>query len=169
MRFDAVVEFEDTPTTVAEPFVGPRANPLAGTRVLSVRKCGTFIGFEGEREVRFTSGGWCVQRHVSASAGSEGTLRFWLDCTSGARKGDISIAPGERIFFTTGVWDDADELQRLIRHRDAMEAKLKESNAVLDSKANGSAGPYALSEGIPGLGSIASFHKRMVAYDERLS
>ena len=39
--------------------------------------------------------------------------RFWLDCPSGARKGDLVVERGERIFFDTTVWDNAENLARL--------------------------------------------------------
>ena len=106
LRFNVDVDFEETPTAVAEELVGP----LAGTRVLAVQSEGSFVGFEGEKAVSFAGGGWCVQRGIGSSAESEGLLRFWLDCSSGASKGDVDVAAGERIFFSTGVWDDAEEV-----------------------------------------------------------
>jgi len=66
-----------------------------------------------------TTGGWCIQRptsNVRNANGSmvkpEGLLRFWLDCSSGARRQDVEILPNTRIFFTTGVWDDPALLQK---------------------------------------------------------
>ena len=93
--------------------------------MLAVQSEGSFIGFEGEKAVSFTGGGWCVQRTIGASAESEGLLRFWLDCTSGASKGDVTVDAGERIFFSTGVWDDAEEVRRMVRSRDELDAKDK--------------------------------------------
>ena len=90
---------------------------------------GSFDGFEGEKAVSFTGGGWCVQRTIGASAESEGLLRFWLDCTSGASKGDVTVDAGERIFFSTGVWDDAEEVRRMVRSRDELDAKDKDQAA----------------------------------------
>ena len=66
-----------------------------------------------------------MQRTIGASAESEGLLRFWLDCTSGASKGDVTVDAGERIFFSTGVWDDAEEVRRMVRSRDELDAKDK--------------------------------------------
>ena len=93
--------------------------------MLAVQSEGSFVGFEGEKAVSFTGGGWCVQRTIGASAESEGLLRFWLDCTSGASKGDVTVDAGERIFFSTGVWDDAEEVRRMVRSRDELDAKDK--------------------------------------------
>ena len=89
LRFNVDVDFEDTPTAVAEELVGP----LAGTRALRCKTDGSFVGFEGEKAVSFAGGGWCVQRSLGASAESEGLLRFWLDCSSGASKGDVAVRP----------------------------------------------------------------------------
>ena len=116
--------------------------------MLAVQSEGSFVGFEGEKAVSFTGGGWCVQRGLGVSAESEGLLRFWLDCSSGASKGDVAVIlalcltstptfiltltlaltqtltltltpphqvdAGERIFFSTGVWDDAEEVRRMV-------------------------------------------------------
>ena len=118
---NTLIRFEDTSSTESEEFVGP----LSGTRVLAVQDgASTFISLDGEQEVTFTSGGWCVQRSFGASTQTEGLLRFWLDCPSGATKGDVTIDAGERIFFSTGAYDDAAELQRLVEQRTAMEAAL---------------------------------------------
>ena len=70
-----------------------------------------------------------MQRTIGASAESEGLLRFWLDCTSGASKGDVTVDAGERIFFSTGVWDDAEEVRRMVRSRDELDAKDKDKAA----------------------------------------
>lgn len=157
LRFDAVVDFEEAPASEAEELVGP----LSGTRVLRPQRGGTFVGFEGEKEVAFTSGGWCVQRRIGASTATEGLLRFWLDCSSGAQKGDVTVEAGERLFFSTGVWDDAEELKRLVRHRDAMEAKLKGGGGGDED-----GGPL---ERIPGLAKLNAFRKQLNAYDEKVA
>lgn len=107
---DALVDFDATPASEGEELVGP----MDQTRVISVRGGGTIVTLQGEQEVSFESGGWCVQRPLFANpAEEEGLLRFWLDCPSGCAKNDVSVPPGERIFFSTGVWDDANGLQKL--------------------------------------------------------
>ena len=101
---DALADFEESPARETEELVGP----LDQTRTLSARGGGTTVTLEGEEQVPFVSGGWCVQRSLSAKpAQEEGLLRFRLYCPSGCAKNDVSIPPGERIFFSTGIWDDA--------------------------------------------------------------
>jgi len=112
------VEFTPTPSPQRESLVGPKDS----TYVLKV--CGdgisTFVSKEGQQEVTFTGGGWCIQRPTASiknAAGSqvkpEGLLSFWLDCPSGAKKNDAEVFAGTRIFFTTGVWDDPVSLQAM--------------------------------------------------------
>ena len=107
---DAKVSFDSAPAAEHEELLGP----LEQTRVLTACGGGKIITFDGEQEVTFESGGWCVQRPLfTTSARHEGLLRFWLDCPSGCAKNDVSVPPGERIFFSTGVWDDAQGIQSL--------------------------------------------------------
>ena len=118
---DAVVEFDAAPAGESEELVGP----LDQTRTLTVRGGGTIVTFEGEQEVTFRSGGWCVQRPLlSKSTEQEGLLRFWIDCPSGCAKNDVSVPPGERLFFSTGVWDDADGVRTLRAKATATAAQL---------------------------------------------
>ena len=118
---DAVVDFEAASAAEGEELVGPQEK----TRVLTVTSApAKVVAFDGEREVAFTSGGWCVQRTVFAKPTDEGLLRFWLDCPSGAERNDVSLPPGERIFFSTGVWDSAEALRELADDAAAVEAKL---------------------------------------------
>lgn len=156
---NTAVRFEDTKVTEAEDLVGP----LSGTRVLSVddnAAPSTFVSMEGEQQVRFTSGGWCVQRVIGASKDSEGLLRFWLDCPSGAQKGDVTIDAGERIFFSTGIYDDATGLSELVEQRTAMEAKLA------DAKAEAKKPP--MEESNP-LAKLLAFRSSITEQDERTS
>ena len=100
---DALVDFSENRAPEGEELVGP----VAQTRVLAARGGGKIVTLDGEQDVTFTSGGWCVQRQLFAKSDEqEGLLRFWLDCPSGCAKNDVSVAPGERIFFSTGGWDD---------------------------------------------------------------
>ena len=118
---DALVDFEASPAGESEELVGP----LDQTRLLAARGGSKIVTFEGEQEVSFESGGWCVQRPLlSKPAEQEGLLRFWLDCPSGCAKNDVSVPPGERIFFSTGVWDDADGVQDLRAKASAAAAQL---------------------------------------------
>ena len=118
---DALVDFEASPAGEGEELVGP----LDQTRLLTARGGSKIVTFEGEQEVSFESGGWCVQRPLlSKPAEQEGLLRFWLDCPSGCAKNDVSVPPGERLFFSTGVWDDADGVQDLRAKASATAAQL---------------------------------------------
>eukprot|EP00532_Pseudo-nitzschia_australis_P016076 CAMPEP_0168261254 /NCGR_PEP_ID=MMETSP0141_2-20121125/8957_1 /TAXON_ID=44445 /ORGANISM="Pseudo-nitzschia australis, Strain 10249 10 AB" /LENGTH=335 /DNA_ID=CAMNT_0008199343 /DNA_START=230 /DNA_END=1237 /DNA_ORIENTATION=- len=80
----------------------------------------TFVSEKGTQTVKFTDGGWCIQRPTADVRNAEGgkvqpggILGFWLDCESGATRRDVEIVPKTRIFFTTGVWDDPAGLQAL--------------------------------------------------------
>lgn len=117
LGLDLQVKFTDIPSSVGESLVGPKSE----TFQLQITPPSTTIVTErGEEAVDFdATGGWCIQRptgNVRNANGSvvkpEGLLRFWLDCKSGARKKDVEIFPNTRIFFTTGVWDDPELLER---------------------------------------------------------
>lgn len=100
------VQFEGSSITEDENLVGPSG----ATRSLKVlTPVSNFISSEGEQATTFTDGGWQLQR-VTDEPGSEALLRFWLDCPTGAVRGDVNIPEPERIFFSTGCWDDTDGL-----------------------------------------------------------
>jgi hypothetical protein len=110
LGLEVQVEFNDKPSSIREALVGPKDDTY---QLLVTSPQSTFVSERGEEQVEFTIGGWCLQRPTSPiqSAGGvlvkpEGLLRFWLDCPSGAKRRDVEISPGTRIFFTTGVWDD---------------------------------------------------------------
>ena len=105
---DAHVQFAADQASESEVLVGP----LETTRVLTAQGGGRIVTFEGEQVMTFKSGGWCVQRPLfSKPTQDEGLLRFWLDCPSGCAKNDVSVPPGERLFFSTGVWDSTDAMR----------------------------------------------------------
>ena len=118
---DATVDFSFEPYDEAEDLVGPPEK----TMKLGVVSGGKIVTLEGEKEVVFKPfGGWCVQRAIGQPKESEGALRFWLDCESGASRGDVTVDAGERLFFTTSVWDDAEELVRLTEFKKKTEEEL---------------------------------------------
>uniref|UniRef100_A0A7S0EPS3 Peptidyl-prolyl cis-trans isomerase C n=1 Tax=Phaeocystis antarctica TaxID=33657 RepID=A0A7S0EPS3_9EUKA len=146
---DALVDFEASPVGESEELVGP----LDQTRTLTARGGGKIVTFEGEQEVSFESGGWCVQRPLlSKSTEQEGLLRFWLDCPSGCAKNDVSVPPGERLFFSTGVWDDADGVLDLRAKATATAAQLSalESEEEMGTEAAGAADDYFGVDGLLG-------------------
>ena len=106
------VQFDATPSPVGEALVGP----LDETYQLKVTSPpSTFVSEKGQETVEFAKGGWCIQRPTAnvrnaggATVKPEGLLKFWLDCPTGAKRKDVEIMPGTRIFFTTGVWDNPD-------------------------------------------------------------
>lgn len=155
----ALVDFEETASTHAEELVGP----LRGTRVLTARSGGKFVSMEGEQTVTFESGGWCVQRAVFSTPSSPGLLRFWLDCKSGATKGDLVIEPGERIFFSTTTWDDADELAHMIKRCAVVESGLAKVDA---SARSGDCDDSPISR-LPGVSQLLAFRKAVQADEER--
>ena len=123
---NALVEFDESLASESEELVGP----LASTRILAAKGGGKIVTFKGEEEVAFSSGGWCVQRAFGQGLSEEGYLRFWLDCPSGCAKSDVSVEPGQRIFFTTSTWDDAAALAEL----SARKSDVCERLAALDEK-----------------------------------
>ena len=157
----ALVDFEAELANEAEELVGPRSQ----TRVLNARGGGKIVTFDGEQAVDFTSGGWCVQRPLGAQAGSdEGLLRFWLDCPSGCARGDVVVPQGERIFFSTGVWDDAQGVRQLCEKKAMTEGRLRggEAGDSAGKDEDRSSSGFALS--LPG----AAF-RRQVAQQEALT
>jgi hypothetical protein len=115
LGLDVQVKFSNVPSSKAEFLAGP----LTETYQLQVTSppC-TFVSLEGQQTAEFTTGGWCIQRpknNIRNAQGDEvkpeGLLKFWLDCPTGAKRQDVEILPGTRIFFTTGVWDDPQSVQ----------------------------------------------------------
>lgn len=151
---DALVEFDDSPATEGEELVGPQAR----TQILKARGGSKYVTLDGEQEVSFTDGGWCVQRTLFSDAKSnEGLLRFWLDCPSGLAKNDVSVPSGERIFFSTGVWDEADGLKQIAADRAKVEEQLKALEA--EEEADGGGRGFDL----PG----AAFRRKMRRQEKR--
>ena len=148
---DALVDFDAAPANephVARPTWEPLVGPKEGTRLLIARGGGKIVTLAGEQEITFASGGWCVQRSVFTKASEdEGVLRFWLDCPSGVVKNDLSVPPGERIFFSTGVWDEPEGLKVLAAERETVTAQIK---AVEDAEAAGVAEDDWLAK-VPGI------------------
>ncbi|CAB9504498.1 expressed unknown protein [Seminavis robusta] len=117
LGLQVAVQFTNAPSTTAESLVGP----LTDTYQLKVTSPpATFVSVDGQQTVEFEwVGGWCIQRPQSDIRNTEGglvkpegLLRFWLDCSSGAKRQDVQVLPGTRIFFTTGVWDDPVTLEK---------------------------------------------------------
>ena len=129
------VNFTAAPAAEAERLVGPAASTCAA----AVRGAPSrFVSEKGEQRVRFAGGGWCVQRADDAPAGGEALLRFWVDCASGAARRDVDIAAGERIFFSTGVWDDLPALSALeAEYRDVLRDARAAERATADEDAAG--------------------------------
>lgn len=98
-----------------EPLVA--ADGADAVRVVEVisEPC-VFVSSKGQETVEFTGGGWSIQKRQNSigdirnangdTVAPDGLLRFWLDCPTGARRQDVSIEPGTRIIFSTGVWED---------------------------------------------------------------
>lgn len=114
LGLDIQVEFTSKKSNTGESLVGPKKDTYELTVTSPDGKC-TFVSERGQEVVEFTSGGWCVQRptdNIRNAGGSlvkpAGLLRFWLDCPTGAKRRDVEIKEGTRIYFTTGVWDDTD-------------------------------------------------------------
>jgi hypothetical protein len=110
LGLDLEIQFTDIPCGVRETLVGPKDSTF---RLQVCSDPSTFVSERGQEQVTFLDGGWCIERpsnNVKNARGNlvrpEGLLKFWLDCPSGAKRRDVEIFPGLRIFFTTGVWDD---------------------------------------------------------------
>lgn len=114
LGLDVQVEFTERAPPASEFMLGMDAYELCVTSPPS-----TFVSERGQEQVKFKrAGGWSITRPTgdvrNANGGlvkPEGILRFWLDCSSGAKRRDVEIPPDTRIFFTTGVWDDPLEVQ----------------------------------------------------------
>mmetsp|Transcript_36165 Transcript_36165/g.66713 ORF Transcript_36165/g.66713 Transcript_36165/m.66713 type:complete len:293 (-) Transcript_36165:161-1039(-) len=116
LGLDVEVMFTNEPSPTRESLVGPKDSTFQ-LKVCSPSS--TFVSERGEETVEFADGGWCIQRPTgnvrNARGGTvkpEGLLRFWLDCPSGAKRRDVEVFPGTRVFFTTGVWDEHDDVRR---------------------------------------------------------
>lgn len=82
----------------------------------------TFVSERGEEHVSFVGGGYSMERSMNNVAILDddlGTpkprflLRFWIDCTSGAKRRDVELKPFTRIIGTIPVWDDPAQIARL--------------------------------------------------------
>jgi len=116
LGFDIEVKFTDRPCQIGpfEKLVGPENETYEV--VVSTSSPSKFVSERGEQTVDFTNvGGWCITRNSHV-------LRFWLDCTSGAKRRDVEIFPNTRLFFTTSVWDDPDTvLRQQVEYRTVLE------------------------------------------------
>lgn len=124
LGLDVEVQFTDIPSRSSERFVGPEGETFQ-LRVCS-KSPSTFVSEQGQQNVTFVKGGYCIQRPTTGGIKNddgtlmvqpEGLLRFWLDCPTGAKRRDVDINPGTRIFFSTGVWDDPTDVQ-MRRHEE---------------------------------------------------
>mmetsp|Transcript_2689 Transcript_2689/g.7477 ORF Transcript_2689/g.7477 Transcript_2689/m.7477 type:complete len:312 (-) Transcript_2689:113-1048(-) len=121
LPLQVTVEFTSQSSPAGETLVGPKADTFV-LKVCDKDSTTTFMSEFGEQTVTFADGGWCIQRPTAdilnaegSAVKPEGLLRFWLDCSSGAKKRDVEIVPRKRIFFTTGVWDDPQGVESMER------------------------------------------------------
>ena len=108
----ATVRFTPEPSPRGEALVGSLTDTY---RVEVTSGPARLVTEGGEETVELNGGGWCIQRPTAGVRNAEGglvrpegLLRFWLDCPGGARRRDVVVPPGTRIYCTTGVWDDPD-------------------------------------------------------------
>jgi len=131
--FDAQIQFTDIPIrSGGEKLVGPE-NETYEVRISSTASCPSkFVSERGEQIVEFGTniGGWC-----NSSPQNNNVLRFWLDCSSGAKRRDVEIFPDTRIFFTTSVWDNPKDTNKhqsdyniVLEKIKALEKKKKNNN-----------------------------------------
>jgi hypothetical protein len=87
----------------------------------------TFVSERGQECVSFVGGGYSMERSSLYNKNDDLTLlgiveeipkprfllRFWIDCTSGARRNDVELKPFSRIIGTIPIWDDPDQITRL--------------------------------------------------------
>lgn len=166
-RLGVGVEIEFTDRLVipfsSEGMVGPAHN----TNVLAVRNGpSTFVSERGTQEVRFLDGGWCAeQRHEES--GAEMLLRGWVDCASGCSKRDVSLQPGERIYFSTGVWPDEAGRAKLESQLGAAERDLA---ALEEEGGDSGGGGGGASTGLGGLfGQVLALRDQVKVLDQRNS
>jgi hypothetical protein len=85
----------------------------------------TFVSERGQECVSFVGGGYSMERSslynknddllgiVEGIPKPRFLLRFWIDCTSGAKRNDVELKPFSRIIGTIPIWDDPDQITRL--------------------------------------------------------
>jgi hypothetical protein len=125
------IQFAKAQSTTAESLVGPLMETY---QLIVTSPQATFVSVDGQQTVDFNwIGGWCIQRPeatVRNAQGSlvkpEGLLRFWLDCQSGAKRQDVEIPPGTRIFFTTGLWESPSVVKTQEKEYETLLKEIKE-------------------------------------------
>ena len=105
----------------------------------------------------------CVQRTVFAKPDEQGELRMWLDCTSGLKRGDISVPAGERVYLCTQCWDDAEGLKELLRYKSEVDAEVAGSAAGA-ANSRGDDDADQLWDKVPMLGEALKWRRR---YEEQ--
>mmetsp|Transcript_9971 Transcript_9971/g.16553 ORF Transcript_9971/g.16553 Transcript_9971/m.16553 type:complete len:289 (+) Transcript_9971:2-868(+) len=79
----------------------------------------TFVSARGEETVTFKGGGYTMERSTMTTPTLTSSsqqpkprflLRFWIDCTSGANRNDVTLQPNTRLFGTIPIWDDPDHI-----------------------------------------------------------
>lgn len=91
----------------------------------------TFVSERGEERVTFVGGGYSMERSMMMPSNNalfddnhdylnlesrtptqkpRFLLRFWIDCTSGAKRRDVELKSFTRIFGTIPIWDDPDQI-----------------------------------------------------------
>ena len=138
------VEFDADAAETSEELVGPAKQ----TRVLTALNASSIVTLQGEQQVTFTSGGWCVQRRIGWKDDEEGELRFWLDCESGCTRGDVSVPVGERIFFCTSCFDDANGVKTLVAQQKETTEKLAVAEAQVEQDAKDDANEGLLAKAL---------------------
>lgn len=156
--------FDANATGEAEELVGPQAQ----TRALTVLKTSSIVTIRGEEQVDILSGGWCVQRGMGSTPDDMGELRFWLDCKSGCARGDVSVPPGERIFFCASVWDSKQGIQELLRERSEVKEKLRVLTSDQDTSASVPEDSSGLA-GIPLIGKALNFRQKVLQQEKLVS
>lgn len=87
----------------------------------------TFVSERGQECVSFVGGGYSMERSslynknddlivlgiVEGIPKPRFLLRFWIDCTSGAKRNDVELKPFSRIIGTIPIWDQAAQITRL--------------------------------------------------------
>jgi hypothetical protein len=91
----------------------------------------TFVSERGQECVSFVGGGYSMERSSLYYKNDDLTLlgivegipkprfllRFWIDCTSGAKRNDVELKPFSRIIGTIPMWDDPDQITRLQKEK----------------------------------------------------
>ena len=91
----------------------------------------TFVSMEGTQHVEFVGGGYTMERaqmnknmlfeiitplirgQAHNNPKPRFLLRFYVDCTSGAQRQDVTIEPNTRILGTIPIWDDPNQIKLL--------------------------------------------------------